>query len=53
MAEEIAVELAKLRESIDKQNELQDDANKVMRTLIAGLRALAQEIADSHDPARP
>jgi hypothetical protein len=35
-----------LRRSIDKQNELQEAANDVMRELVGALQGLAQEIAD-------
>lgn len=35
-----------LRKAIEKQNELQEDANNLMRSLIPALQGLAQEIAD-------
>ena len=35
-----------LRKSIEKHNQLQEDANNLMRSLIPALQGLAQEIAD-------
>ena len=45
--EEISAELAALRRSIDRQSELQEEANAIMRSLIEALRRVARELADS------
>lgn len=45
--EDISAELAALRQSIDRQSELQEETNAIMRGLMEALKALAQEIADS------
>jgi hypothetical protein len=38
--------LFQLQKSVDKQNELQEEANGIMRRMIDALQGLAQEIAD-------
>lgn len=38
--------LIDLKSSIDKQNDLQDQTNNLLRALIPALEALAQEILD-------
>jgi hypothetical protein len=47
MDEDVALELSKLRGSIDVQNELQEEANGIMRGLVEALKAVAQEMADA------
>jgi hypothetical protein len=49
MDESIAIELARLRQSVDKQNETQEEANGLLRSLIQVLQAAAQEIAELRD----
>jgi hypothetical protein len=46
MDDDIAIELARLRQSVDKQNELQEEANGIMRGLIATLQETGQAVAD-------
>jgi hypothetical protein len=49
MNEDIAVELSSLRSALDKQNELQEEANGIMRGMVEALKALAQEMADGRE----
>lgn len=46
MDEDIAIELARLRQSVDKQNELQEEANGIMRGLVSTLQETGQAVAD-------
>lgn len=46
MDEDIVIELARLRQSVDKQNELQEEANRVMHSLVATLQETGQAVAD-------
>lgn len=45
MADEVAIELHKLRQSIDKQNELQERATAVMAHMVEALHELTREIS--------
>ena len=44
--EDVYDALVDLKRSIDKQNELQEEANALMRSLIDGLAANSQEMTD-------
>lgn len=41
--------LERLSRKVAKQNELQDEANTVMRAMTQAIQALAQEIADQRE----
>lgn len=43
---ELADALLTLKASVDRHNELQDEANQLMRSLIPALEATAQELLD-------
>ena len=49
MQEEIYDALVDLKASVDKQNELQEEANGLMRSLIGILEANAQETLELKD----
>ncbi len=46
MDEDLRLQVAKLTEATEKQNELQSETNELLRALVDTLRATAQEIAD-------
>jgi len=43
---------AGLKQSIDRQNELQEQANSIMQSLVTALENLAQEIEDLRNENR-
>ena len=46
MDDNIALELQELRKSVDRQNELQEEANRIMRSLTGTLREAKDAVAD-------
>lgn len=49
--EDVAIELERLREAINKQNELQETANAIMQALNESLRSVAQELLEARERA--
>ena len=43
--DEITAEVAALRQSIDRQIALQEEANSIMRSLVEALKTVARELA--------
>lgn len=46
IAEVIAIDLERIGKEMSKQNELQDEANSLMRTMISALQSTAQELLE-------